>query len=172
MASGSTLLVGIDAQSVIPPATTYAEQTEIAGTSTPAERLPVLAFDDSTVEYADWRLTLPRSYAGGGITLRICWSGAATTNNVAWGAAIRRIQDDAEDLDTTAHTYDFNTTADLSPPSAIGEVSYDDLAFTDGADMDSLAAGESFVLRVRRPASAGTKMTGDAYLHSIEIRET
>jgi len=39
--------------------------------------------------------------------------------------------------------------------------------------MDSLAAGESFVLRVRRKADdAADNMTGDAELHAVMVTET
>ena len=171
MASGDTLLV-LGPLDATPPATVYATFDTITGTSTPAEAVPVLDFDDTAVEYTDFYCVMPRNYAGGGVTLTFVWSAAAATNNGAWAAAFRRVQDDAEDLDTTAQTYDFNTTADLTPASAVGEVAYDTLAFTDGADMDSVAVGEYFILRIRRPAPSGTKITGDCSIHAIEIKET
>lgn len=171
MASGDTLET-LYPKGCSPPTTLYATFDTIIGTSTPAEAIDVLDFDDTTVEYADWIVTMPRNYAGGGVTLYIKWSAAQSSNNGAWAAAFRRINDDAEDLDTTAHTYDYNQTADLTPPSAVGEVAYDTLVFTDGADMDSVAAGEDFILRVKRPAPSGTKITGDCSIHSIELKET
>lgn len=171
MATGNTLLTLLPTDNV-PPATIYATFDIMVGTSTPVESIPVLDFDQTTVEYADFYCQMPRHYGAGGVTLQFVWSGGATTNNVAWAAAFRRVEDDLEDLDTTVQTYDYNTTADLAPPSVIGEVSYDTLAFTNGADMDSVAAGEYFILRVRRPAAVGTQMAADASLHSIEIKET
>lgn len=171
MASGNTLLV-LTPSDYSPPATIYATLDMMVGTSTPAESIPVLDFDDTTVEYADFYGIMPRHYAGGGVTLTIYWSAAQATNNGAWAAAFRRVADDAEDLDTTAQTYDYNTTADLTPASAVGEVAYDTLAFTDGADMDSVTAGDYFILRVKRPAPSGTKITGDCSIHAIEIKET
>lgn len=171
MASGDTLLVLTPLDNV-PPATIYATLDTMVGTSTPVESVPVLDFDDTTVEYADFYCTMPRNYAGGGVTLTFFWSAAAATNNGAWAAAFRRVADDAEDLDTTAQTYDYNQTADLTPASAVGEVAYDTLTFTDGADMDSVSAGDYFILRVKRPAPSGTKITGDCSIHAIEIKET
>ena len=172
MAAGATLF-SLFAQDAIPPATLGAVLDTILGTSTPAELIPVLNFDDTTVEYVDFLCQMPRNYGAGGVTLKITWAGAANTNEVVWSAAFRRIPDDAEDLDTTAFTYDYNNSAASTAPSAIGETSEDTIAFTEGADMDSVAAGENFILRVRRFASdAGDDMAGDARLLSIEVRET
>jgi hypothetical protein len=172
MASGNTLLV-LTPPDCNPPATLYATLDWVVGTSTPAENIPVLDFDDTTVEYADFYCVMPSHYsAATGVTLTFVWSAAANSNNGVWAAAFRLVGDDVEDLDTTAHTYDYNTTADLTPPSAVGEVAYDTLTFTAGADMDSVVAGSYFVLRVRRPAPSGTKITGDCSLHAIIITDT
>jgi hypothetical protein len=144
----------------------------MVGTSTPVENIPVLDFDDTTVEYADFYCVMPSHYGGGGVTLTIVWSAAEASNVAAWSIAFRRVADDAEDLDTTAQTYDYNETADLTAPSVIGEVAYDTLAFTDGADMDSVTANDYFILRVSRTAPTGTDITGDCSIHAIHIKET
>jgi hypothetical protein len=90
---------------------------------------------------------------------------------VRWGAAFRAVVDDAEDIDA-AHTYDFNYTADTTA-SLSGEISYPTITFTDGADMDSLAAGQEFVLRITRtPADAADTMTGDAELWGVQGKES
>lgn len=171
MASGNTLhhLFPTDNSS---PAATFATFDVMVGTSTPAENIPVLDFDDTTVEYADFYCVMPSTYANGGVTLTFIWSAAQATNLCAWAAAFRRVADDAEDLDTTAQTYDYNTTADLTPASVVGEVAYDTLTFTDGADMDSVTAGDYFILRVKRVAPTGTDITGDCSIHAIIIKET
>jgi hypothetical protein len=172
MASGDTLLVLTPLDNT-PPATLYATFDTVTGTSTPVEAIPVLDFDDTTAEYADFYCVLPRNYASGGLTVTFAWSSAATANTVVLRAAIRRVNDDAEDLDTTAHTYDFNTSGALTPASAVGEVVYDAISFTDGADMDSLAIGEYFVLRVGRlPTDGNDTHAGDVSIHAIEIKET
>jgi hypothetical protein len=174
MASGNTLLT-LSARSCSLPATSYAELTSLTGGATPGERIILANFDDTTDEYIDLPdLVMPRAYAGGGLTLTIRWMAAsATTGNVIWGAAFRRDQDDAEDWDTTAHSYDFNASSGVAAPSAVGETSYDTITFADGADMDSVAAGEGFCLRIRRDADNGSDtMTGDARFWTIEIKET
>ncbi len=172
MASGDTLLILTPLDNV-PPATLYATLDTMTGTSTPAESVPVLDFDDTTAEYADFYCVLPRNYGGGGVTITFYWSAAATTNTAVWRAAFRRVQDDADDLDTTDGAYDYNTSGALTPASAVGEVAYDTLAFTDGADMDSVSVGEYFILRVgRAPADANDSLVGDASIHAIEVKET
>lgn len=172
MAAGNSLIALLP-QDGTPPAATYATFDTMTGASTPAEAIPVLDFDDTTIEYMDFYCQMPRHYGGGGLTIKFTWSGAANTNAVVWSAALRRVPDDAEDLDTTAFTYDYNNASAATAPSAIGETSEDTVAFTDGADMDSTAAGEYFILRVRRvPTDAGDTMVGDASIHSIEVRET
>ena len=168
MASGDSLLI-LRPGNGVPTATASAGLTSIAGASSPAERFTVLGFDDTTVEHYDFPLTMPASYGGGGITLKFKTGGAAASGNYVLSAAFRRIEDDTDDLDTTAHTYDYNDTSAITAPTAIGEVGYDDLTFANGTDMDSVVAGDMFVLRVR--VNGGT-IVGDTYIHQIEVQET
>src|SRR3990167_11009704 len=105
MATGATLLT-LFPQDNTPPATIYATLDVMVGTSVPVESVPVLDFDDTTVEYADFYCLMPRAYAGGGLTLTFVWSAAQATNNGVWAAAFRRVEDDGEDLDTTLFNYD------------------------------------------------------------------
>ena len=174
MASGDTLLI-LTPQMGVPPATIYATLDTVVGTSTPAESIPVLDFDDGTQEYIDFYCVMPSHYAGTtGVTLTIVFSAAeAASDVVAWQAAFRRAADDAEDLNTTAHTYAYNEVI-ATAPSVIGEVAYDNITFTNGADMDSVVAGDYFVLRVTRDPtpSSGTDVTGDASLHAVHVKET
>ncbi len=170
MASGDTLLI-LTPMGNTPPATLYATLDTITGTSTPAESIPVLDFDDTTVEYADFYAVLPRNYSGSGVTLMFYHSAAANTGVFGINAAFRAVPDDTEDLDTTAQTYDYNEVA-ATVAGTIGEVAYDTLAFTDGADMDSVTAGTYFILRIKRNTSVASDATGDCSLHAIEIKET
>jgi len=172
MASGD--VVGIISQ-IIPPQSSFATPDFVVGGSTPVEEFPVYDFPADSSVYLDFICTL-QGYGGGGLTITPPWSASATaggSNQVRWEAAIRRIADDAEDVNT-AHTYDFNGASD-SPPSAIGEISYPTITFTDGVDMDSLADGEAFVLRVYRDHDhADDAMSGDAELwaYNLVIAET
>jgi hypothetical protein len=173
LASGNTLLIFTPTSPSGPGGTTTAQMDWLVGTSTPAESVPVLAFDSATVEYADFHSVLPAAYAGGGLTLTFAHGANTATGGVAYEAAFRRIESDLDDLDTTAFTYDYNTVAIATLPSAVGEVIYSNLTFTNGADMDSLAAGEAFILRVRRAtANATDTAAADSYIHRIIIKET
>ena len=172
MASGDVVIL---VEHAMPPATSGAALSTRAGASTPAEQIPHWAFDAGADEYLDFYCVLV-GYAGGGLTFTLPWMAAsATTGGVLWAIGIRRIADDAEDLDT-AHTYDYNEIRDVCA-SAAGELSYPTITFTNGADMDSLATGEQCVVRVRRrgsdnTASTGDDMAGDAQLRPIIGRET
>ncbi len=170
MASGD--VVGVIIRE-IPPASSYATPDSRAGGSSPAEGVPVYDFDDTTAEYMDFLCYLADNYDGGGLTVVLPWSAtSATSNAVVWRAAIRRFADDAEDIDVS-HTYDFNQASADTAPTASGEPSYPTITFTSGADMDSLVAGEVFILRVGRlPTDAGDTMTGDAELWTPIIKET
>ncbi len=169
MASGDVVGVIL---AVSPPATAYATPDARAGGSTPAESFPVWDFDDTTAEHLDLHGILSANYAGGGLTVRLRWMAtSAISGNVMWQAAFRRIADDAEDIDT-AQTYDFNSTT-VTTATASGEFDYATITFTSGADMDSLAAGDSFVLRIRRNAAdAADTMSGDAELAGLVVEET
>lgn len=172
MASGDSLLILVPNAST-PPGTLYATLDVMVGGSTPAESVPILDFDDTTVEYADWPIMMPAHYAGTtGITCTIIWSAAETAADVvAWEAALRRVADDAEAI-TSSHTYVYNSSGDVTAPSALGEVAYNDITFTDGADMDSVVASDYFIFRIKRVAPGGTDVTGDASIHAIHITET
>lgn len=156
---------------VMPPNASAAARSRRLGGSTPAESILCYTFDGTAAEYLDLKVML-RGYDGGGLTIDLPWAAlTVTTGAVRWEVAIRRIQDDAEDLDAS-QTYDFNGTTDTTA-SAAGELSYPTVTFTDGADMDSWAEGELAIVRIRRdPANGGDTITEDAQLFGWLIRET
>jgi hypothetical protein len=167
MASGNPV---VQILRVLPPATSFAPPQVINGGSSPAERYIVWQFADAASAYIDFLCAL-KGYGGGGLTLRLGWSSLATANNAVWQAAIRRIADDAEDMDTS-QTYDFNTVT-AAAPSAVNEVVYDNITFTDGADMDSWADGELAIVRVLRdPANGSDNLANTAYLWGLTGYET
>jgi hypothetical protein len=160
MASGDSVVQVLEA---MPPAASAATIDTRAGGSTPAETVQVIDFDAAADEFRDYKCKL-EGYGGGGLTMTLVWSAStATANDCVWQVAIRRMEDDAEDIDA-AHTYLFNTVT-ATAPSLSGEVSYDNITFTDGADMDSWAEGEVAIVRVGRDADNGSdNMAGDAEL--------
>ena len=164
MASGDTLLVFTPLHNE-PPSTAFA-------TLDTRNQHAVLDFDDAIDEEAVFSGVLPRHYGGGGVKVMLVWmASTATALKVQWDAQFERHADDAFDLDGDgfAAVNSINPTA----PSVSGEVSYDDIAFTNGGDMDNVAAGESFRLKIRRDAdNVADDMVGDAELLRVEIRET
>lgn len=170
MASGDVVVI---IEEIMPPATSGPGMNVRQGGSSPAERVTVWQFDGgSSDEVLDFKCRL-QGYDGGGLTFSFTWSAAtATTGDVRWGIAIRRVQDDAEDIDAS-HTYDYNEVTDTCA-SASGEISYPTITFTNGADMDSWADGEVAIVRIRREASDTTldTMAGDAEIWDLVGKET
>jgi hypothetical protein len=168
MASGDYCVKVIKA---LPPGSSYATYDVRPGGSTPAESIEVFDFDDTTVEYLDFLCQLI-GYGGGGLTIILPWMAtSATTGDVKWDVAFRRIQTNSTDVDTS-QTYDFNTTTTTTSGTS-GATKETSITFTNGADMDSVANLEKFILRVKRDASAaGDTMTGDAELIWPEGKET
>lgn len=134
---------------------------------------PVLQFDASTDENAVFSRVLPLTYGGGGITITITWGAAsATSGNVIWNTAIERTQEDTTDIDSDSFASAQSSGA-VAAPSTSGQQSYDTTTHTNGAEMDSLAAGEAYRLKVTRDAdNASDTMAGDAEILAIHIKET
>jgi len=132
---------------------------------------PVLDFDDTTNETAVWSAVMPKHYAGTtGVTVYLYWSHAAITGDVDWDAEFERIGDQVLDVDGDSFAA-ANSVNATTVPGTTGHVDVVNITFTDGADMDSLVAGELFRIRITRDAT-NDSATGDAELHAVEIRET
>lgn len=168
MASGDPV---VQVLAVMPPGASSASLDTRPGGSTPAEAVEVYDFDAAASEYLDFKCALS-GYDGGGLTFTLPWSASTgTSNQVRWEIGIRRMQDDADDIDD-AHSYDTNGVSDTCA-SASGELSYPTITFTDGADMDNWADGEIAIVRVYRDHDhADDTMTGDAELWGLMGKET
>lgn len=166
MASGNTLVVFTPQQNE-PPSSSYATLDTRNG-------YLVLDFDADADESAIFRGFMPRHYAGGGVTVTVGWmASSATSGTISLDVAFLSVTDDADDLDTKS----FATAKNANPTtaSASGEVDYVTIAFSNGSEMDSVAAGEMFLLKVTRDANGTTStddMTGDMELCFIEIKES
>lgn len=162
MASGDTLVTFGPLHNE-PPSANYATLDTRNGQ-------PVLDFDAGTDETAIFSSVLPRNYAGGGLTVTLHWmASSATSGDTIWQAAIERRNTDA-DADSFAAA---QSSAASTANGTSGIPSSTTVAFTSGAQMDSLAAGEPFRLKINRDADNGSDtMTGDAELFAVEIKET
>lgn len=166
MASGDTLC-WLHPYGSEPPSANYATQDLRNGH-------PVLDFDAATDESACWTAYLPANYAGGGLTIIIEWAAtSATSGTCRWDASIERIDDEGLDID--ADSFASAQSVGATAPATSGMVQYSSVAFTSGAQMDSLAAGELFRIKLTRDAdgSGGTDdMAGDAEVLGVTIKET
>jgi len=132
---------------------------------------PVLDFDDTTQEAAIFTAVLPRHYSGGGITVYIHWAAtSATSGTGGWDISFERIGDGQQDIDSDGFASAQTVTA-ATVPATSGNVKITNVAVTDGANIDSIAIGETFRLRVRRDVANDTA-TGDLELVGIELKET
>lgn len=163
MASGDTLLIFTPLHNE-PPSSNYA-------TLDTRNQHPVLDFDDTTNESAVFSSIMPRHYGGGGITVYLHYAmTSAVALTVDWDVAWERIGDQQQDLDVDSFAA-VNSVDNTTVPGTSGLVDIVSVGFTDGADMDSVAAGEGFRLKVTRDA-ASDDATGDAELRFVELKET
>jgi hypothetical protein len=163
MATGQTLCVFTPLQNE-PPSSNYA-------TLNLRNSHPVLEFDSSTQEAAIFTGVLPRHYNGGGITVYLHWAAAtATTGTIGWDVAFERIGDGSQDIDADGFATAQTVTA-ATVPGTSGNVDITNAAVTDGANVDSIAVGEAFRLRVRRDVANDTA-AGYAQLLAVELKET
>ena len=166
MASGDTLLTFHPYNNEPPSVTgTYA-------TIDLRNNHPVLDFSAVGNQSAVFSAVMPRNYAGTtGLTGYIHYSmSSAVTGTVDWDMAFERIGDQQQDVDVDSFAA-VQSVDDTDVPGVSGMVDIVNVAFTNGADMDSVAVGELFRIKVTRDA-ASDDATGDAELHAIEIKET
>lgn len=166
MASGDTLLI-------FHP---YHNEPPSSSPATPDLRnqIPVLDFDAGADEAAIFSGVMPRNYAGGGITIYIHYlATSATSGNAIWQTELERNHEAGDDLDSDSFATGNKCSADAVDGTS-GKVCVVSIAHTSGAQMDSLAAGEAFRLRLKRLGSsdANDTVSGDLELMKIEIKET
>ena len=148
-----------------PPTTNYA-------TLDTRNNHPILDFDEDTDESSIYSNIFLEDYDGGGLTVNIHWSAdGVTANNVVWNAAIERIGD--EILDVDGDSFAAVQAVTDAAPGTDGFVTVATITFTDGAQMDNLAAGELFRIKITRDADNGSDtMLADAQLHAVVLLET
>lgn len=131
----------------------------------------MLEFDADTDESAYFAGVLADHYAGGGLTVTLMWtSESATSGNCVWTCAVER---QASTAATGSDSFATAQTVTAVSPGTAGNLEYDTIAFTSGAQMDSLVVNERFRLLITRDANNGSDtMTGDARLLAVALRET
>lgn len=164
MASGDLMFVW-KAKAGDPPSSNYATQDT-------RNSVPVLDFDASTEETAYFLGTLPPNYSGGGLTLTVrTMATSATSGDFKLGASIERRHSSGDDLDSDSFATEQTATSTTNGTSGIKTNTT--ITFSSGANMDSLAAGEDFRLKLaRKAADASDTMTGDLEVESLYLVET
>ena len=139
-------------------------------------RLPTHGFIDSAIRNIDAFGVLDANYGGGGLTLSgSLMAASATTGDVFMEAGIRR-DSTADDTDAD-HSYSWKS-ATVSVSGTNGARTGFTISFSNGSEMDSLAAGEPYSIRIRRKAGASgdaaDTLIGDAetFLTGWTVRET
>lgn len=163
MASGDTILVIKAAENHQPS----------SNPATPDRRgeLFVLDFDDTTAEYAVFTNILPRHYSGNGLTIYIHYSmTSAVSGTCGWTIEFERISDSRVDIDSISWATAQTVTA-VTVPGTSGYVDIVNVSISNGANMDSIAGGEYFAIRLKRDV-ANDNATGDAEFHAMELKET
>ena len=135
--------------------------------------IPLLDFDAASNEIEIFFGVMPRSYAGGGVTISFYVLTTQVTGDMSWKTFFKSVTDDVDNLDTKVFAAPQSNQA-VDAPSASGEPKLFTIAHTDGAQMDSLAAGEPFFLMLMRDGQDTTNddMANDAEMLSGEIKET
>jgi hypothetical protein len=147
-----------------PPASNYATLDTRNGH-------PVLDFDAATAEAAIFTGLLPLSYGGAGLTVEIGYSmTSATTGTCGWTVEFERVADSQQDTDADGFA-SAQTVAAVTVPATGGHVDVAAVNVSDGANMDGIAAGEQFRIRVKRDV-ANDDAAGEAELHFVRIRES
>lgn len=174
MATGDTLCF-FPALAGVPGDADYATLDTLLTTSAdePDNVIPVLDFDPgATEEYTYFQGIMPSHYsATTGVTVTINWTSEATTGDVVWAVAFKALTD-SENVLTTA--FAAPNTATTTTDGTARDLNQTAITFTDGADMDSVAAGDYFWLEVSRNSSnaSDTMNSNDAELHNVWIKDT
>lgn len=163
MASGDSLAIFNPYQNE-PPSSNYA-------TFDVRNQHPCLDFPDDANVAAVFSGVMPQNYDGGGVTVYIHYAmSSATSDTVDWDVAFELLGDQDQDLDSDGFAA-VNSVDDTTVPATSGYIDVVSVAFTNGADMDSITAGDKYRIKITRDASSDDA-SGDAELYAVEIRET
>jgi len=151
-----------------------AESARLPSSGTPAyldtrNSHPVVSFTAGDI--CTFGAILPVSYGLSGVTVRLHYAMAtATTNAVKWTTAFERVGDGQQDIDSDGFATGVSV-GDATVPGTSGFVDIYTNTHANGSEMDSIAVGEYFRLKVTRSTPSGSAAAGEAQLVAVEIRE-
>lgn len=166
MASGDVLGIFTPFQNE-PPTSSYA-------TLDTRNAHPVLDFNGASNESAVFTDVMRANYGGGGYTVDIWWTcddaGNGTTDDVDFDVAFERLATADQDIDSDGFAAVNSDDATLTPTTS-GVITKSTVTFTDGADADSVTAGDLYRLKVTRDAASDNE-DGDVNVLAVQISET
>jgi hypothetical protein len=172
MASGDTLFI-LTPQSYTPPSANYATLDTVGDGSTPNMSIPVLDFDGSANESADWYVTVPSHYAGGGLTFSYAYA-MSSTDGDAVEIEFRAFPfADASSILTADLGMDGRTAVNVAddPSANANEFNITTTGNLSHSDAGSPAVGAFIIIRATRDydhASNGN----DLQLLAVHVKET
>ena len=132
--------------------------------------IPIITMDDSSDEFMEFGGWMPEQYGGGGVTLTIGFmTASATSGSTTITGALKSVTNNVDTLDTKA--FATAQTASGTAPTSADRIRHVTITFTDGAQMDSGAAGEYFRLQVGRDVT-GNSLTGDIQVVFAALKES
>ena len=139
---------------------TFPQYTKFNG---PALPITGLAYDAATDEAAFWKIRAI-GYTSGDLTVDIDWyADTASTNAVVWGVAIAVITPETDTQDVETKTLATENTVTDTHLGTTGQRLH--RAVVTVSNLDSLAANDFVMVRIRRLGSNGSDtMAGDAIL--------
>jgi hypothetical protein len=132
---------------------------------------PVVAFDSTTDEETVFTSVLPQHYAGGGITVHVHWTSNTTSGTARWQTSFESLASQDIDSDGFATANSGGTACN----GTSGVQTTTSIAHANGGEIDALAVGDPYRLKIRRDADGTTgtdDMAADAQILAVELRET
>ena len=172
MASGDTLFI-LTPQSYTPPAANYAPLATIADGSTPAMSIPVLDFDGSADASADWYVTVPSHYAGGGLTFSYTYAMSSTDGDAVEIEFRAFTFADASSILTADLGMDGRTAVNIAddPSANANEFNITATGNLSHSDAGSPAVGAFVVIRATRDYDHAAN-GNDLQLLAVHVKET
>jgi len=172
VATTNTIFI-LTPQNSTPTATLFATYDTISEASTPVSVIPVLDFDTTTAEYADWHVTVPSHYDGGGFTCS--WKGGTDADDTGTFEIELRMIVIADGTILTGDLAIDGATAvaltDTPPATPINKMNQSGTAALSHSNAGSPSVGDRMIIRAKRDVDNDTN-TGDLQLQEILILET
>lgn len=172
MASGNTLFI-LSPIGSVPPSANNATLDYIADASTPNMHIPVLDFDGSTDEHADWFVTIPEHYSETtGFTFSYKYAMDGVDGDIV-EIEFRALHIDDQTVLTGDLGLDGQTATTITddPDATADDFNYSTTGTMAKANFGSAAPGDFLVIRATRDISVATN-TDDLQLAEVYITET